>query len=442
MSATPATIEAFIGARARIIRETRPYRARLQATVKPWSDIGRPSQQPPDGDWRFWLLMAGRGFGKSRTGAEYICAEAKAGRTARIGLVASTASDVRDIVVEGPSGIIKVSERLGWRAHYEPSKMRITFPNGVEAWTRSADEPDRLRGPEADLEWWDEFGAWKHRDAFTNADFGLRRRGPNGERARVVVTFTPKPNALVRELVQRTKDQLDLPADAIMRTGTTYENADNLDPATLASYRRKYESTRLGQQELAGQLLEDVEGALWTLAMIEDARLPALPDGVTLVRVAVGVDPAASSDADSAETGIIAAGRGSDDEFYVLDDYSLRGSPRTWGGAAIQAYDDHKADRVVPETNNGGEMVISTLQTIRPTLPIHAVHASRGKATRAEPISSLYEQGRVHHIGIFPKLEEQMTTWVPGMTSPDRMDALVWVLTDLNTGLSGNWVLN
>jgi phage terminase large subunit-like protein len=253
----------------------------------PWSDIARPSQLPPSGDWRFWLLMAGRGFGKTRTGAEYVCAEIQAGRAREVMLIAATAADVRDVVVEGPSGILKVCERLGWKAHYEPSKQRITFPNGAVARTRSADEPDRIRGPECDVAWWDEYGTWKHRDAYTNADLGLRRRGPNGERARAVVTFTPKPTKLVKELLSR--------PDAVIQRGSTLENADNLDTATLTAYQRQYEGTRLGRQELGGELLEDVEGALWKLAQIDAARLKEIPDGVSLTVVAVGSDPAATA---------------------------------------------------------------------------------------------------------------------------------------------------
>jgi phage terminase large subunit-like protein len=386
-----------------------------------WSVTARPKQRPPDGSWRFWLVMAGRGWGKTKTGAEYVRTEVQAGRASEVMLIAATAADVRDVVVEGPSGIVKVCEQVGWRVRYEPSKQRITFPNGAIARTRSADEPDRIRGPEADLEWWDEFGTWKQRDAYTNADFGLRRVGPKGDRARAIVTFTPKPNALVRELVKH--------PDAVMVRGSTTENADNLDAATLAAYKRQYEGTRLGRQELEGELLEDVEGALWTLALIDRDRLRAVPDGVSLDRVVVAIDPPATST--GAECGIVVAGRGSDKRGYVLADRSRHGTPNEWANAAIAAYDEFDADAVVIEVNQGGEMATNTLKTVRPTLSIKAVHASRGKATRAEPVSSLYEQGRVSHVGSFPRLEEQMTTWTPGDESPDRMDALVWAGTDL-----------
>lgn len=365
--------------------------------------------------------MAGRGFGKTRTGAEYVCDQIASGKAREVMLVAATTTDVRDIVIEGPSGIMKVAERIGLKAHYEPSKMRVTFANGAIARTRGADEPERLRGPECDLAWWDELGTWKNKDAYTNADFGLRRRGPNGERARAIVTFTPKPNVLVREIVKRD--------DAVIRTGGTNENAANLDPKTLDGYRKQYEGTRLGRQELEGELLEDVEGALWTLALIDRDRLRAMPDGVDPVRIVVAIDPPAT--ATGAECGIIVAARGSDKRGYVLADRSKRGTPNEWANAAVAAYDEFDADAVVIETNQGGDMATNTLKTVRPNLPIKAVHASRGKQTRAQPISSLYEQGRVSHVGSFPRLEEQMTTWVPGDESPDRMDALVWAGTEL-----------
>lgn len=417
---TPLAIADYATMQAAVLVATRPYRERYLATVKPWAQIARPEQLPPSGSWRFWLLQAGRGYGKTRSAAEYIREEVVAGRAREIMLIAATASDVRDVVVEGPSGIVRVCERAGWRVRYEPSKQRVTFPNGAVARTRSADEPDRIRGPECDLAWWDEFGTWKQKDAYTNADFGLRRLGPDGSRARAVVAFTPKPTALVRELVARD--------DVVITRGRTDDNAANLDPATLAAYRATYGGTRLGRQELEGELLDDVEGALWTLSLIDATRLAKIPDNVRLDRVVVGVDPPAS--ATGAEAGIVVTARGSDGRGYVLADYSRQGTPHAWGGAAVQAYNDWFADAVVIEVNNGGDMAIETLRTVRPELPIKPVHASRGKATRAEPVHSLYEQGRVSHVGSLPELEDQMTNWVPGEASPDRMDALVWAATD------------
>lgn len=405
---------------------TRQKRAivKIESLPADWRTTARPKQLPPPGDWRFWLLMAGRGFGKTRTAAEYVREEVMAGRAREVMIIAATTTDVRDVAVEGPSGIIKVCERAGWRVRYEPSKMRVVFPNGAIARTRGADEPDRIRGPECDLAWWDEFGTWKVRDSYTNADFGLRRPGPNGECARAVVAFTPKPTALVREIVKR--------PDAVVVRGGTNENAANLDPATLAAYQAQYQGTRLGRQELEGELLTDTPGALWTMDNLDAYR--GKPEDVPpLLGIAVGVDPAASSGEGADETGIVVVGRDYQPlgHGYVLADDTFRGTPHQWATAVIAAYKRWSADLIVVEINNGGEMVEHTIRTIWPDAPIECVHASRGKRTRAEPVSALAEQGRWHHVGTFPQLEDQLTTWVPGEDSPDRMDAMVWAGTAL-----------
>lgn len=423
MSVNAADVEAFTRSRAAFYRASRPYR---HAVSPPWSTLARLKQLPPPGNWRFWLLMAGRGFGKTRTGAEYIREEVQAGRTREIMLIAATASDVRDVVIEGPSGIVKVCERVGWRVRYEPSKQRVTFPNGAIARTRSADEPDRIRGPEADLEWWDEFGTWKHRDAFTNADFGLRRIGPKGDRARAIVTFTPKRNALVRELVGH--------PGAVIVSGHTLDNADNLDPATLTSLTDRYGGTNLGRQELGGELLQDVEGAHWSSAMIEAGRV-TMAEVPALRRIVVGVDPQGQSGIGS-ETGIVAVGVGRPDgatvdHGYVLTDASGDFTPNGWATAVLDLYRNRDADRIVAEINFGGQMVESTIRTVDTNAAIKMVSASRGKLVRAEPIASLYEQLRAHHVGGFPKLEDEMTGYDGTGPSPNRMDALVWALTDL-----------
>lgn len=391
-----------------------------------WRRQARPKQLPPPGEWRFWLLMAGRGFGKTRSAAEYVRSEVAAGRAAEVMLIAATTADVRDVVVEGPSGIVKVCERAGWRVRYEPSKQRITFPTGAVARTRSADEPDRIRGPEADLEWWDEFGTWKHRDAFTNADFGLRRQGPNGERARAVVAFTPKRTPLVRELVAH--------PDAVVVSGHTDENAANLDPATLASYHRTYGGTNLGRQELGGELLHDVEGAHWTGALIEAGRVTAA-DVPPLRRIVVGIDPQGHAGIGS-ETGIVAAGVGRPDgadvdHAYVLADASGDYTSHGWARAAIDLYRERAADRIVAEVNFGGQMVEHTIRTVDPFAPVEMVSASRGKLVRAEPVGALWEQGRGHHVGGFPQLEDELTGFDGTGPSPNRLDAMVWAITAL-----------
>jgi phage terminase large subunit-like protein len=366
--------------------------------------------------------MAGRGFGKTRTGAEWVREQVMAGRMRRIALVGPTAADVRDVMVEGESGLLAVCDRYNFRPVYEPSKRRLLFPNGAIATTYSADEPNRLRGPQHDGAWADEVGAWRYPDAFDQLQFGLRL----GVHPRQVITTTPKPVQIVRQLV---KQAAEVKTEIRISRGSTIENASNLAPSFLTAIEARYAGTRLGRQELDGELLEDVEGALWTLSLIDEYRVKAMPVGVDPSRIVVAVDPPIT--ATGAECGIAVAAKGSDQHGYVLDDRSRQGTPNEWGTAAIAAFDEWRADAVVIETNQGGDMVENTLRTIRPNLPIKRVHASRGKATRAEPISALYEQGRIHHVGFFPSLEDQMCTWVQGEPSPDRMDALVWALTDL-----------
>lgn len=393
-------------------------------TRDPWAETRRANQIAPPGNWRHWLVMAGRGFGKSRLGAEQTRMWIQEGEK-RLALIGPTMADVRDVMVEGESGLQECCHRYGMDSEYIVSKRRVEFQNGAKAFLYSADEPNRLRGPQHSKAWCDEIGAWRYgEDAWANMDMGLRL----GDNPQSIATSTPRITKLVRDLVKRAGDG---DVDIALTRGTTWDNRGNLPEAFIRSVEARYAGTRLGRQELAGEFLEDVDGALWTLAMIEANRLTELPDGVSLDIVAVGVDPSASSGSESAETGIVVAARGSDGIGYVLADCSVRGTPLEWGTAAVNAYREHRADHVTPEVNNGGEMVTFTLRTIDPDLPISPVYASRGKATRAEPVSALYEQGRVRHIGTFPQLEDQMTTWVPGQTSPDRMDALVWALTDV-----------
>jgi phage terminase large subunit-like protein len=335
-----------------------------------------------------------------------------------MGLLGSTAADVRDVMVEGESGLLAISPPWN-RPKYEPSKRRLTWPNGAIATTYSADEPDRLRGPQHDRLWADEVAAWRYPDAWDMAMLGLRL----GNDPRAIVTTTPKRTALMRELLKM---------QGVARTGgSTYENRANLAGAFVEQIITKYEGTRLGRQELMAEMLDDVEGALWTWGLIEKSRIEQAPP---LRRVVVGVDPSATSGDDSDETGIVVAGIGSDGVIYILADRSLRGRPAEWAAAAIRAYHEYEADRVVVEKNNGGEMVEHTIHSLDPTIPTKLVWASRGKLTRAEPISALYEQGKVRHVEAFPALEDQMTTWVPGEDSPDRMDALVWAATELSGG--------
>ena len=415
--------------------------AEARALLYDWAFWARPEQLPPPGDWRLWLIIAGRGNGKTRCGAETTRMFVEAGKYGRVALIGPTAGDARDIMVEGPSGLLAVSPPW-FRPDYEPSKHRLTWPNGAVGAVFSADEPDRLRGPQHDFLWADEPRSWRTPSAWDNALLGLRL----GRDPRAVATTTPSRTALIRRL-------LATPGAAITR-GTTYDNRDNLAAAFFEHIVSQYEGTALGRQELYGDLIERVEGALWHMQMIEAGRTQhPLPDppppsgggkraepgvagkrvggGESMQRIVVAIDPAVSAEATSSETGIIVAGLDERGEGVVLADLSLRASPARWAARAIAAYDEWGADRIIVEANQGGDMVEHTLRAIDDRVSVRAVHATRGKLTRAEPVAALYEKGRVHHAGLFPELEDQMCSWVPGDPSPDRLDAMVWALSDL-----------
>src|SRR6516164_4957215 len=364
-----------------------------------WRYRARPEQLPPAGSWRVWLLMAGRGFGKTRSGAEWVRAEVKAGRR-RIALVGPTAADARNVMVEDASGILAISPDRE-RPLYEPSKRRLTWPNGAVATTYSADEPERLRGPQHDAAWCDKLAAWRYPEAWDMLMFGMRL----GADPRTVVTTTPRPAKLIRDLVH---DPI-----CVVTRGSSYENRSNLAPAFFDQIIRKYEGTRLGRQELDAELLEDTPGALWSHGSIEASRLRLAPD---MTRVVVAIDPAVTSGEEADETGIVVAGKDKNGHGDVLADISGRYPPTEWARLAIAAYRTHRADRNVAFT---------------------AVRASRGKIVRAEPVAALYDQGRVHHIGTFPQLEDQMANFTSDIDraaagySPDRVDALVWAFSEL-----------
>jgi phage terminase large subunit-like protein len=365
-----------------------------------------------------WLLLAGRGFGKSRTGAEWVRAEVESSRRKRIALVGRTAADVRDVMIEGESGILAISPPW-FKPVYEPSKRRLTWPNGAIATTYSGDKPDQLRGPQHDGFWADELASWRYTDAWDQLQFGLRL----GDDPRGVVTTTPRPTKIIRELVNS--------PDTHVTRGSTYDNRANMPPAFFTQIIRKFEGSRLGRQELNAEILDDNPNALWQRSKIDELRVSRAPD---LFRIVVGVDPAATSGEESDATGIVVAGIakiGNVTHGYVLDDRTIRGTPAVWARQVVAAYRTYGADRVIGETNNGGEMVGHTIHTEDPGIRYKAVHASRGKYTRAEPISLLYDQGRFHHVGSFPQLEDEMCEWVPGEASPNRMDALVWAATEL-----------
>lgn len=383
-----------------------------------WDFWARPKQRTPEGNWRIWLILAGRGFGKTRTGAEFIREQVNQGRAKHIALVGPTAATVRDTMIEGESGLMRIFPN-DERPRYEPSKRRVTFRNGSVASAFSADEPDRLRGPNHDLSWCDEVAVWRYPEAYDMLMLGLRI----GTHPRAIVTTTPKPVRVIRQLLAIT--------DGSVHTtrGSTYENQYNLAQSFMSEILARYEGTRLGRQELHAEVLDDVEGALWVREDIDKYRVVDCPD---LTRIVVAVDPAATSNKSSAETGIVVAGISAEGHGYVLDDRSIRGTPLEWGTAAVSAYHRNNADRIVAESNQGGEMVSHTLRMVEPNVPVKLVHASRGKQTRAEPVAALYEQGKVHHVGFMSDLEDQLCSWVPHEgPSPDRLDAVVWALTEL-----------
>lgn len=384
-----------------------------------WRFRARSNQLPPeDDDWTFWMILAGRGFGKTRTAAEWVRSNVR--RYGRWLLVGRTAADVRDTMIEGESGLLHIGQPEE-RPTYEPSKRKLTWPNGAIGILRESAEPEALRGQQCEAFWADELAAWIYpQETWDMLMFGYRL----GNQPRGVISTTPRPIPLVQELV---KD----PACRVTR-GSTYDNVANLAPAFIKTVIARYEGTRLGRQELMAEILDDIPGALWQRSQIDRLRVGEAP---ALQRVVVAIDPAATSSEDADATGIVVAGLGIDGQGYVLDDISMeQATPHTWGSAAVEAYRRHQADRIVAETNNGGEMVEFVVRTIDRSVAFKAVHASRGKLTRAEPVAALYEQGKVHHVGPagqFSKLEDEMCTWVPGMDSPDRMDALVWALTEL-----------
>lgn len=391
--------------------------AQAVALLRDWRFWGRPYQHEPAGTWRTWLILAGRGWGKTRTGAETVRQWATSGRYGRIALVARTAADVRDVIVEGESGLLAIhrdDERPVWKA----SQRRLEWPNGAIATTYSAEEPDQLRGPQSDAAWCDELAAWRYPETWDQLQFGLRL----GDAPRVIVTTTPRPTKLVRLLASA--------PDTHVTRGKTADNRKNLAPGVVADLERRYAGTRLGRQELDGEILDDSAGALWRWQWIDAARVARAPD---LRRVVVAIDPAASSHDESDETGIVVAGIGHDGRAYVLADASGRYRPEEWARTALALYREHKADAIVAEANNGGEMVAATLRVHDRGANVRTVHATRGKATRAEPVAALYEQARVSHVGALARLEDQLTTWDPATSraSPDRLDALVWALTEV-----------
>ena len=405
-----------------------------------WRLWARMQQLPPEGDWRVWLIMAGRGFGKTRAGAEWVREIAAADPTARIALVGASLGEARAVMVEGESGLLAISPPRR-RPSYEPSLRRVTWPNGAQATLYSAGEPESLRGPQHSHAWCDEIAKWDNAgnramSAWDNLLLGLRL----GERPRVLATTTPRAVPLIRRLLEASG------ADVAVTSGRTEDNADNLPRRFVRDIRRTYGKSMLGRQELDGELIEDLPGALWTRGLLEASR--SRGDRAPSARTVIGVDPPASANGDAC--GIVVAALGEDGIATVLADLSVRRpSPEKWARAVANAAGTWEADRVVAEANQGGAMVESVLRAAEIALPLKLVRASKGKSARAEPVAALYEAGRVRHAGTFPELEDELCGLIAGGgyegpgRSPDRADALVWALTELMLGPTANprvWV--
>ena len=378
-----------------------------------WAELhARPEQLPPPGNWRIWLFMGGRGAGKTRSGAEWIAEGVDEGAMLHIGLIGATHNDARAVMIEGVSGLLHAAPG----ARYEPTNRRVLFANGAVATVLSADEPDTIRGHQFDTIWADEFAKWQDpQSALDMALMALRL----GEDPRMLVTTTPR--AIEPMLNLRTMP------DVAVTVSRTADNADNLAPGFLATMEKRYAGSRLGRQELDAEIIEDNDRALWHRDWIESTRLKTAPP---LQQVVIAIDPAVSIGGD--ETGIIVAGKDAEGQGYILADLSIGGAtPAQWAARAAGAFADYKADHLIAEANNGGDLIKSVLRNADKNLPVQTVHATRDKRTRAQPIATLYEQRRIHHIGVHPDLEDQLCNYDGEGPSPDRLDALVWALTYL-----------
>lgn len=393
--------------------------------LRPWPEMARADQLPPAGDWSIWMLLGGRGSGKTRAGAEWIRAQVKSGFR-RIALIAPTYSDAREVMLLGESGLLALGPP-NERPSYLPSRRRLEWPNGACGQIFSAEDPDGLRGPQFDCAWADEFCAWAYpEDTLSNLRFALRL----GTAPRLVMTTTPRPIPALRSLLK--EDRL------VISRAKTSDNAANLSPAFLEAINAAYGGTTLGRQELGGELLFDIEGTLWPRALIDQAYCPAVP---ALSKIIVGVDPCVSTGKSADACGIIVAGRsgiGINSRAFILEDATIEGaSPEQWAAAAFACYQRWDADYIVAEINQGGELVRSVFKAVGCTAPVRTVFATRGKSARAEPVAALYEQGRVRHAQQFNKLNDELANLGAVKKagkrgkSPDRADALVWAVTEL-----------
>jgi phage terminase large subunit-like protein len=406
------------------------------AMIYDWHVWARPTQlrpipKPGEPDWYIWMLLGGRGMGKTKTGAETIrewAEESQHTEPYRFAIIGQTAADVRDVMLQGESGILSISPPW-FMPVYEPSRRRVTWPNGTFGILFSGDSPDQLRGPQFHKAWVDELAKYLYpQETWDNLEFGLRL----GDNPQALVTTTPRPIPIIKSMLEDEQ--------VFVTRGSSYENISNLAPSFIRRVIRKYEGTRVGRQELHAEVLSDMPGALWSYEMIERNRVQRIPD---MVRIVIAVDPAVSVSEDSDETGIVVCGLGTDGLGYVMRDLSGRYSAEGWAQKVVDAYYDYSADRVIAEVNNGGDLVESVIRSKDSRVSYKAVHASRGKIRRAEPISAFYERGQIRHHGQFAAMEDQMTTYNPTeavtpterrrtkMLSPDRMDAMVWGMTEL-----------
>jgi phage terminase large subunit-like protein len=401
--------------------------AHAATIVYDWRFWARPTQYPPlEPGWRVWVVMAGRGFGKTRTGAEFIRALAEEDAQARLALIGTTYAQTRAVMVEGESGLLNICPPWAM-PNFEPSNRRLLWPNGAQAFLYSAEEPEALRGPQHQAAWCDELGKWPQAERlWANLWLGLRL----SQTPQVVVTTTPRPMPLLRQLLGE--------KGTVVTRGTTRDNAAYLPPAFLHAVEARYAGTLLGRQELLGELIEALPGALWTREGLEATRVHEAAAALVprLLRVVVGVDPPLSVGENADACGIVVAGIDADGHGYVLSDESVQGlSPHGWAQAVVRAYTRWQADRLVVEINAGGALVETLLRGIAPHIAIKNVHARRAKALRAEPVAALYERGLVHHVRGLPELEDEMCSFTnQGHTaghSPDRVDALVWALGEL-----------
>ena len=403
-----------------------------------WDYWARPDQLLPDltDPWKVWMILSGRGWGKTRTGAEAIKKLMIDNPGCRIGIIGMTAGAVRDTCYEGESGLLSVIPEEMWDrkngGKYNRSLGQLTLNNGSMAFSFSGGDPEKLRGFQSNFLWMDELCAFQYaQEAWDMAMMGLRL----GKDPRIIITTTPKPSPLIVELVRRGAEE---PENVILTTGSTFDNAANLPESTLDELRKRYEGTTMGRQELYAELILDDPGALWKRDLIEECRVSVHEFKLTdMAKIVVAIDPSMSAVTErDSETGMIVAGLGLNGHTYIIEDCSaLRPSPDTWSRLAIAKYHEYAADRIVAEVNQGYDLVTNLLNTHDENVPVKKVYATRGgKFLRAEPIAALYEQKRVHHVGLHGKLEDQMTQWIPGKPSPDRLDAMVWAVTDLMLG--------